>query len=208
MPQLETLILRNDIGFLQCPMPKLQSLTLHAPQAIFPITLIPKAVKILNIVALKIQEVDKASPSFTLTNLTHFTIKDTNLLDNHWPRLDLPNLEKLTVCNVTTAQTFQKSARPILADKGIFGFLPSLTALSLCCLRQPLTEDFSTTPRLRLLEIAECPLAKDILPCLVKDGTVLPDLQKLCIDLPACQSIDRFEWRCNGVRPDLEIKIT
>jgi hypothetical protein len=204
MPQLETLILRNDIGFLQCPMPKLRSLTIHAQQAIFPITLIPKTVEILKIV----QEVDKASPSFTLTNLTHFIIKYTNLLDNRWPRLDLPNLEKLTVCNVTIHRDLWESDGPILGDKGIFGFLPSLTTLSLRRLSQPLTEAFSTTPCLRVLRIAKCPLAKDILPCLVEDGTVLPDLQKLSIDLTACQSIDRFEWRCNGVRPDLEIKIT
>ena len=209
MPQLETLIIRKDPDILLCPVPKLRFLTIDTPRKEFPITHIPKTVEILEIAALEVRKVDEASPSLTLTNLTHFVFKDTLLLDNHWARLDLPNLQKLTVWEVTIHRDFGlESNRPILGDKGVFAFLPSLTALSLRRLRQPLTEDFSTTPRLRVLEIAECPLAKNILPCLVEDGTVLPDLQRLCIDLTACQSIGGFEWRCKGVRPDLEIQIT
>ena len=207
MPQLETLIIHNNLDVLQCPMPKLRSLKIYV-WGEFPITLIPKTVEILEIAALEVRKVDEASPSLTLTNLTHFVFKDTLLLDNHWPRLDLPNLQKLMAWNMMIAPVHQKSDRLILGDKGLFGFLPALTSLSLRCLSQPLTEVFSITPNLRVLEITECPLAKDILPCLVEDGAVLPDLQELCIDLTTCQSIDRFEWRCKGVRPGLEIKIT
>jgi hypothetical protein len=107
----------------------------------------------------------------------------------------------------TMDDIYRQSDRPILGDKGAFGFLPSLTFLSLGCLSQPLTKDFSTIPHLRVLEITKCPLAKDTLPCLIDDGAVLPDLRKLSIDRFTCRSMDKFEWRCKAVRPNLEIEI-
>jgi hypothetical protein len=207
MPQLETLTLRKDTTLLQCRMPKLRSLSIDTPKATFSIALVPETVKILEIEARELRGGGKASPSLSLANLTRFTILETLLIDELWPRLDLPNLQRLVVWSVKVTLGTQESDRPILGDKGIFGLLPSLTNLTLGCLSQPLIEDFSTMPHLHLLQIENCLLAKGLLSCLVDDRAILPDLKKLYVDGPAFRSIDRFEWRCASVRPNLEITI-
>jgi hypothetical protein len=211
VPRLETLILRNDTALLKCYMPKLRTLKIVIPQETFLITLVPKTVEILEIAAQEVRGVSTAPPSFSLRNLTHLVIKilgnltqsviQSTLIDDFWPRLDLPNLQELTIWKVTI---YHKN---FLGYKGVFGVLPSLTDLTFGCMSQPLTEDFSTTPRLRFLGIIECPRAKNTLSRLVDDGAVLPDLQKLHLDQLTCRALNRFEWRCKGVRPNLNIVI-
>jgi hypothetical protein len=207
MPQLETLTLRKDTTLLQCRMPNLQSLSIYLPLGTFSIALVPETVEILEIEVPELRGGGKASPSLSLANLTRFTIRRTRLIDELWPRLDLPNLERLVVWSAKVTLGTQESDRPIIGDKGIFGLLPSLTYLALGYLSQHLIEDFSTIPHLRLLQIENCPFAKGTISCLVDDSAILPDLKNLSVDGPACQSIDRFEWRCASVRPNLEIRI-
>jgi hypothetical protein len=208
MPQLETLTLRKDTTLLKCRMPKLWSLTIKTPQAPFSIALVPNTVEILEIQAEEVRGDGKSIPFFSLTNLVDLTIEKTRVIDDLWPRLDLPNLEDLTVWNVEVVLGTRKSDRPILGDQGLFGLLPSLTCLTLGELKQPLIEDISTMHRLDALEIGNCSFAKDLISRLVDDGAVLPDLQKVYLDSHTCQSIEGFEWRCKSVRPTLEITIS